>query len=250
MTTRHNSRIYILWTTLVLVAGILLLKHGINKLGLEVLSTTSLHTGILAGTVFVLGFILSSTHTDYKESEKIPTDIVNAIESLHQDASLLNAKEPGFPLKEFTLNLKEILVAFKTDIQNHTQESFKKAKGLGSYFPAMEKLNVPANYIVKLKADQALIIRNILRMHYLLRISPLPSAFILVESISVVMILMLLFTQVGAPADEFVITGFFAFLYVYLLRLIRVMDRPFHAEGTTQDDVSLFQIEEQIKKFS
>jgi hypothetical protein len=246
----NTKRIFILWTTLVAVAAILVLKYVINQAGWEFLAITSLHTGMLAGTIFVLGFILSSTHADYKESEKIPVEIANAIESLHQDAILLNAKETSFPLQKFKSSLYTILVTFKQDIQNHTHESVKKAKALGAYFPIMENLNVPANYIVKLKQDQAAIIRSLLRVSYLLRISPLPSAFILVEAISLVMVLMLLFTQVGRLVDEFFITGFFSFIYIYLLRLIRVMDRPFHTEGTTQDDVSLFIIEGQIQKLS
>jgi hypothetical protein len=232
------------------VGGILVLKYAINKLEWEALTITSLHTGILAGTVFVLGFILSGVHTDYKESEKIPVDIVNAVASLQQDALLLKSKEPSFDYNGFTKILKDLLHLFKKDIESHGRESLEEIKKLGEYFLEMEKLNVPANYIVKLKQDQSIILRNMLRAHYLLRISPLPSAFILVVSIVVISITLLLFTKIGALVDGLVTLGFFSFVYIYLLRLIQVMDKPFHAEGTTQDDVSLFLVEEQIKKLS
>lgn len=137
-----------------------------------------------------------------------------------------------------------MLLLLKKDIQHHGRESLSKTQELGKYFLEMEALGVLANYIVKVKQDQAVIIRNMLRMHYLLRIKPLPSAFVLVESIVFIMIVLLLFTDVGAVQDDLVISGFFSFVYIYLLNLIRIMDKPFHAEGTTEDDVSLFLIEE------
>lgn len=235
---------------MVMAAAILLLKLAINEADWEFLSVTSMHSGILAGTIFVLGFILSGAHSDYKDSEKIPVDIANAVESLRQDAELLKTKEPSFPLDEYFADLKSLLLLVKKDIQSHGRESFTITKKLVGYFADMEKLNVPANYIVKLKQDQATIVRSLLRMHYLLRISPLPSAFILVESIVFIMIGLLLFTNIGKVSDELTTTGFFAFIYIYLLHLIRVMDKPFHAEGTTKDDVSLFLIEEQIEKLN
>lgn len=246
----NKKRFQIFLNTIAAVIVILFFKHLINIAEWEIFSITSLHTSILAGTIFVLGFILSGAHTDYKDSEKIPVDVVNSVESLYQDAILLKAKEPSFDLRGYAKILTELLYFMKKDIQSHGRESFVKTKELGQYFLQMEKLNVPANYIVKLKQDQSTIIRNMLRMHYLLRISPLPSAFILVQSIVGIIIAMLIFTHVGKDIDELVTTGFFSFVYIYLLNLIRVMDKPFHPEGTTQDDVSLFLVEEEIEKLA
>lgn len=245
-----HKRFNIFWSSALVATVISLLKYLFNYFSLEPLVITPLHTGILAGTVFIIGFILSSTHADYKESEKLPVDIATATGNLYQDALLLHSKEPRFPIHDFAVLLKDLLVLLKKDIAHHGRESFSKTNELGKYFLTMESLGVPPNYIVKLKQDQAVIVRAMLRMHYLLRIQPLPSAFILVESIVFIMIALLLVTHIGATPDELIITGFFSFTYVYLLKLIKVMDKPFHAEGITEDDVSMFLIEEEINKLS
>ncbi len=214
----------------------------------EILSVTPLHTGLLAGSVFVLGFILSSTHTDYKESEKMPVELTTAIESIHQDSVLCKQEYPDFKLNELQTLLNGILIAFREDVQNHTDNAFVKAKELAQYFKQMEKLGIPANYIVKLKQEQNTIIKIILRMHYLQKIQPLPSAFILVKSIVFIIIAMLLLTKIGDLRDEIIVTAFISFIYIYILKLIKVMDTPFHPSGATQDDISLFLLKEQQER--
>jgi hypothetical protein len=233
----------------IVVAVLLLVKYLIYKQGWEVLSITPLHTGILAGSVFVLGFILSSTHADYKESEKMPVEIVTALESMFQDGILFVKDHSEFPLQEYKAALAEIPRLIKKDIQHHTQESFPKIKALAAYIKQMEKAGMPANYIVKLKQDQYMVIKSVIRMYYLLKIKPLPSAFILVEFIVYAVTGMLLLTKMSTILDGLAVTGFLVFVYLYMLKLIEVMDLPFHKEGSTQDDVSLFLLEQQHERF-
>jgi hypothetical protein len=232
-----------------IVALLLIVKFVLYKLDWEVLSVTPLHTGILAGSVFVLGFILSSTHTDYKESEKMPVDVVTALESLYLDGKLFAQDHPDFPLKEYREALAKIPLLIKEDIQHHKQNSIEQVKLLSPFFKQMENMDMPANYIVKLKADQNVALKWVNRMYYLLRIKPLPSGFVLVEFIVYTVIGMLMFTQMTTILDGLVVTGFIAFLYLYIFRLIQIMDIPFHKEGSTQDDVSLFLLEQQHERF-
>ena len=235
----------IFFETLAVVVLIVILKIAFQYFGLEISNITALHTGLLAGSVFVLGFILSTTHSDYKESEKMPVELVANVESIYQEGKLFKEKYKRFDDKGFNKTLGEILSSFRKDITSHSYESFKNAKALTGYFVTMEKNGLPANYIVKLKQEQNNIFKVILRMHYLQKIQPLPSAFILVQGIVALLILMLLTTKIGNLTDEIVTTGFLSFIYIYMLKLIAIMDTPFHAEGVTQDDISLFLLKEQ-----
>lgn len=236
--------------TFFIIVGLLIIKAIIHTFGWDILEPTSLHTGILAGSVFVLGFILSSTHADYKESEKMPVVLTTTIESMYQDGLLFKEQYKKFPLDDFRQYLHDIIVLFRKDIHDHGHRSLEKVRGLSVYILQMEKLGVPANYIVKLKQERNTMMSIILRMQYLLRIQPLPSAFILVQSLATLIILMLLFTTVGGMLESFLVVGFFSFIYIYMLHLIRVMDAPFGAEGSTQDDISLFLLKDEQLRLS
>jgi hypothetical protein len=110
----------------------------------------------------------------------------------------------------------------------------------------MEKADVPANFIVKLKQQQALLVRNLFRVNYIQRITFLPSAIILAWSIVVLAIGLLLLTEIEPFVGGMVLSGVITFILVYVLLLIRIIGTPFHSEGKTKDDVSLFLLERTI----
>jgi hypothetical protein len=244
------KRLRIIWRTIIAVSSIVGIKIFLQYTNLEFLSTTPLHTGLLAGSLFVIGFILSSIHTDYKESEKMPVDLTTALESIYQDGVLTQIKYPTFDINGYKKTILEILNTYRSDLHKGEYEAFTKTKELASYFAQMETLGVPANYIVKLKQEQHTIVKIIQRTHYLYKIQPLPSAFILVKSLVYIIIAMLLVTKIGPLIDEVAVTGFISFIYIYVLQLIKVMDTPIHKEGTTQDDVSLFLLDEQKERLT
>jgi hypothetical protein len=246
-----STKFKILRETLVLVLLIMVVKIVLSHFNLEFISTSALMTSIISGSIFVLGFILSGTYRDYKESEYVPVSVVTAVESIHNDA-LLFRKEYGkkFDFDELNRILKDILSLFRKDLLAHSKKSYFKANELTLVYDKLEKLGVPANYIVKLKQDQNTILRGILRVNYIQRIQPIPSAFILVQSIVFGLILILLLTKMDSIVNELMAIGFITFIFIYMLKLIRVLEKPFHEEGSTMDDVSLFHVKEQHLRFA
>jgi len=225
------------------------MKIVIDHYGWEFIATSSLLTSIISGSFFVLGFMLSSTHTDYKESEKLPTDLSTSIESIHNDGLLFKKRYKKFDVEELSDILAKIIILFKKDLIDHTKTSFFKTKELSIVFEKLEKLGLPPNYIVKLKQDQNIIIRITLRANYIQKIQPIPSAFILVESIVVGLIIILLFTKMDSLFNELMAIGFVTFIFIYMVKLIKVLEHPFHLEGSTMDDVSLLHLDEQANRF-
>ena len=53
---------------------IVLLKYGFHLLNWEPIEQSSLHNGVLSSATFVIGFLLSATIADYKESERLPSE--------------------------------------------------------------------------------------------------------------------------------------------------------------------------------
>jgi len=73
-----------------------------------------------------------------------------------------------------------------------------------------------------------------------------PSAFLTYAITGVLIILvMLMFTDMGGQLESLVTLGFLAFFFVYLLRILNVIDKPFKVgKERTDDDVSLFLLTE------
>src|SRR6187402_2399232 len=63
-----------------------LMKFLSHRYELEVLELNALFTSLIAGTIFLIGFLISGVLSDYKESEKLPSELSASIKSLYDDA--------------------------------------------------------------------------------------------------------------------------------------------------------------------
>jgi len=105
----------------------------------------------------------------------------------------------------------------------------------------LENTDVPANYIVRLRAEQAGLRKAVLRVYQIQREEFLPSAHAMIYSFAVLILVLLAFTKIGTEAETLVTVAFLAFFFVYLLRLLDVINRPFKVgHKRSDDDVSLF----------
>ena len=129
------------------------------------------------------------------------------------------------------------------DLLNGGDETIVAVERLTESFLEMDRLGVPPNYIARLKQEQALVVRNLMRAAYIQRIAFLPSAYTLVEIMLALLITLLMFTRVATGVTDAILLGFISLIFVYILRLLRVLDSPFRASGAGLDDVSLYQID-------
>jgi hypothetical protein len=83
-----------------------------------------------------------------------------------------------------------------------------------------------------------------LRLCYVQWINFLPSAYILVQTIVVLIVALPVFTKIEPVFDSIVILVFLTYLFVYILKLLQTLDRPFREDEKTMDDVSLFLLHE------
>ncbi len=240
-----SFRIFLL--SLVITVIIIVIKYIFHIQLWEVVVLSSLHGSVISGAFFVIGFLLSTTIADYKESEKIPADFSSNLENMFEDASSIKRNHKRFKLKEFATQLRVIAESFQSDVRNKTRNAHLEIHKLNDHFAHMEKVDVPPNFIVKLKQQQAQILRSTMRVGYIQRITFIPSATILARSIVVLSITLLVFTKIDPFYGGLLITGGISFSMVYILKLISVISTPFHSKGATQDDVSLFLVNDTIR---
>ncbi|MEY3871617.1 MAG: hypothetical protein RLZZ296_612 [Pseudomonadota bacterium] len=224
--------------------AIVTLKFLFHYFNFEPIEQSSLHSSVSSGVFFVVGFILSATIADYKESERIPSDFSAAIDDMYEDAKAIHPSYPVFDLEGFRQQLHAVALSFGKDVREKSHDARKEVRALAAYFSSMESGKVPPNFIVKLKTQQFSLLRSLYRASYIQRISFIPSATILVRSTVALLIALLLLTNVDPFYGGLALVGLISFILIYMLILIDTISTPFHAEGKTRDDVSLFLMSE------
>lgn len=241
-----SYRIFV--TSLVVTVLLIAAKYALHAYDLEPIVLGSLHGAAISGVVFVIGFLLSATIADYKEAERIPAEIAATLEDMNEDAMSFYENYPKFDLKKYQKQLQKVTLAFDDDLRNSkNDEARQEIRALGKLHAQMEKAGVPANFVVKLKQQKASLLRHLLRVNYIQRITFIPSATILAWSIGALAVGLLLLTKIEPFVGGMVLSGVIIFILVYVLQLIRVIRTPFHDEGKTKDDVSLFLIDRTLR---
>lgn len=236
----------ILLIALISALLIVAVKYCFHLLAWEPIEQSSLHNGVLSSATFVIGFLLAATIADYKESERIPAEFAANIEDMYSDAEIIHETYPDFDLEGFRAQLQEIAYTFDNDVRMVSRGVSTKIRPLNAYFGEMEKAGVPPNFVVKLKQQQVLLLRHRKRITYIQQIKFIPSAGILSESIVVLVITLLIFTNVDPFAGSLAIIGIISYVLIYMMLLIRVISTPFHLAGKTRDDVSMFLIDSAV----
>lgn len=244
-----SFRTYRIFFMSLIAAGLIVAaKYILHHFELEPITLGSLHGSVISGVVFVIGFLLSATIADYKESERIPAEIASTLESMSEDALSIQDNYPKFDVAKYQEQLHAIARGYLVDLRSSSRKSMTRNElhTLNKLHSQMETAGVPANFIVKLKQQQAVLLRHLFRVNYIQRITFVPSATILAWSIVVLAATLLLLTDMDPFVTSTVITGAIMFILVYVLLLIRVIRTPFHAEGKTRDDISLFLLERTV----
>ena len=240
-------RYRLLYQTAALVGLVLVAKIGLHALGWEFIALSPLHSSIVAGGIFILSIFLAGILPDFKEAERLPSDFTATIDNMYEDGLSIEKNYPEFDSTGFREALTSALAAFRHDIIHDERTAYEEIHEIGDALAQMDVAKVPPNFIVKLKQEQGALIRILLRLYYIQRITFIPSAYYLVVSTAGTVIAILLFTNLEPFSASAVALALVAFIFIYLIQLIGAANKPFHREGATRDDVSLFLVEEAIE---
>jgi hypothetical protein len=234
--------------TLLIVVALVALRALLWSVGLEGISTTPLTSSIVAGGVFVMGLVVAGTLSDYRDAERAPTDLAAGLYAFLREAESFE-KVWGKPdMRVLRERLIAIVTTLRSDINTGiTRDCQAAIEGLGESLLELEESDVPANYVVRLRSEQAGLRKSILRVYHIQREQFLPSAKAMIYTIVIVILGLLLVTNMGGLAESLITLGFLSFFFLYLLRLLNVIDTPFKVgQERTDDDVSLFLLTEFI----
>lgn len=215
------------------VLGIAALKVLLGALGLDILSLSPLYTGLVAGTIFILGFLLAGTLADYKESEKLPGDLAASLETICDECLILQQDKQAPEAAECLAAVRDLAATIERWLRNRDEvdEVLDDIRGLNRHFLAFEPLTQP-NFIVRLKQEQSAIRRMIIRIDTIRETSFVGAGYAIGELTSIVLMVGLVFTNVGGLDVELFLLSTLAFVLGYMLLLIRDLDNPFEYDGS------------------
>lgn len=214
------------------VVFVAIAKLIVDYLGWDVVELNALYSALVTAAVFLIGFLLAGTLTDYKESEKLPTEIAARIETIADECEILFADKSAPEARACLDHLQRL--AKQINDWLHGREKVDLALGslreLNADFLAFEPLTQP-NFIVRLKQEQSAIRLLVLRINTIRETSFVGSAYVIAELTSALLIGSLMFANIPQLGAEIFLLTMVAFVLAYMIALIKDLDEPFEYDG-------------------
>lgn len=225
---RIKTKWKLAFNTIPFIFGVILIKLVIHHYNIEFLSLNALFTALISANIFLIGFLISGTLSDYKESEKLPGDIANAIQSMSDEAFIVlqnkNSKEAKDYIKHL-INLAEELNNWFHK-KTKTEQIYYLIFQLNEYHLKFEPLT-QANFIVRMKNEQNNLRRIVTRIHTIRETSFLGAGYAIAEIITGIIIFGLVFLKLDPFHEKMYFVSFVSFILIYMIFFIKDLDNPF-----------------------
>jgi hypothetical protein len=239
-----------------LVILVAILKYVSHRYGLEVMELNALFTSLVAGTIFLIGFLISGVLSDYKESEKIPSELSASIKTIFDDSYTIYKSKNSATALQF-IEFQKIFVTSLTDWlykKERTSSILKKISMMNDFLIEFDKEGVQANYIIKIKNEQNSLRKMIMRIDTIRDTEFVGSAYAIVEAMGFLVALGLIVIKIEPFYASLFLTSLVTFLIFYMFLLIKDLDNPFdysvHGERGTEISLKpIHDLENALKDF-
>ena len=237
-----HSRWGLALKTVPLVAVIVLLKFAVHYWGYEFLTISSLFTAIISANIFLIGFLVSGTLVDFKESEKLPGDLSACMDTMADECLIIYKNKQCPEARDFLTKLAK----FNNSLidwfhkKERTERLMQKLRSFNDDFLALEG-QTQANFIARLKQEQNTIRRILVRVHTIRGTSFLGPGYAITEIITFVLIVGLIFIKMDPFYESVFFVSFVSFILIYMIRFIKDVDNPFEydEQHSSDDEISL-----------
>jgi predicted membrane chloride channel (bestrophin family) len=227
---RGNPRLLV--HTLPVAIFVVLLKWLYDMSSLRHLDFSPLLTGVVAAEVFIIGFLLTGTASDFKEAERLPGELAASLESMADECLIMD--------EELQLPEARDCLCLLADISGCVRNWLLSNQGLDDVLAKLRELNplfivfapkIQAGFTSRLKGEQNNVRRLVLRMDTMRRTSFVAAGYLVAEVTAVMILILLLVTDIGPLAPTLLVVFVISYFLVYMLALIRDIDNPFEYRG-------------------
>jgi hypothetical protein len=222
-----------------------LLKVSIHLMGWEFWEFDSLTGTLFGAATFVVALVLSGTLSDYRASEQVPSQIVNALEGIHDINLMLAAAHPSYNPQVLRDSLAQIALAL--------DDWLTQGKELAIVLQALEALNPLFAPVMELggsaianrvHTEQAKIRLLVTQIQVNRDTGFLAPAYVLLGLFLAGASIALLLIQAARFSETLTISAFMFTALIYLFVFIRDLDNPFQYDGRSSMDVDLSPLKE------
>jgi hypothetical protein len=235
------------WTGLFCIA-----KLGMHWLGWEPWIFDALTGALFSAAIFVIALILSGTLGDYRACEVMPSQIANSLETIKDTNHTIAAGNPDYQSQP----LQQALV----DVGRSILDWLQAGKEFTIVDAAIDRLNPVLATILVLNGGPGIVnyiqieqakIRSIARQ---MRVNHdtdfLGAAYVLLWLFLGGSIVALLLIDAARFSENLIVSAFMFTLFIYLLFLIKDLDKPFQYDGKSSVDVDLSPLENVCNKLT
>jgi len=230
---KSSKRIWQKWSVAVKILPIVILvailKFLAHKFGFEFMELNALFTSLVAGTIFLIGFLISGVLSDYKESEKIPSELSASIKTLFDDIYTIYKSKNSENARQFIEFQKSFLDSLMDWFykKERTRLILHKISMMNDFFIELDKEGIQPAYIIKMKNEQANIRKTILRIDTIRDTNFIGSAYAIVEAMGFLTAFGLIIIKIEPFYASLFLTLVVTFLILYMVFLIKDLDNPF-----------------------
>ena len=250
-TLNIHARWRLAFKTIPLIVGIILIKFVVHYLGYEFLTLSSLFTAVISANIFLIGFLISGTLVDHKESEKLPGDLASSLETMADEGLIIYKNKKSPVAKQFVyklLQLNESLIQWFYK-KEPTANIMDQLHSFNDDFLAFES-QTQANFIVRMKQEQNAIRKMVHRIATIRDTSFLGTGYAIAEIITTVLIIGFVFIKIDPFYESIFFVSFVSFILIYMIYFIKDLDNPFgyNEKDNLVEEVSLKPIKDTQKR--
>ena len=211
-----------------LIAATAVAKVAADGVGWDTVDLNPLHTGLVAGNIFLIGFLLAGTLGDYKESERIPGEVAARAETIADECEILYRDSGAEAARQCLAQVGVFARSFNGWLRGSStvEAPLEAIEGFNDYFLAFQPLTQP-NFIVRLKQEQALLRLLVFRVNTIKETSFVGAGYVIAWIASLLLVVALVLADFAAIGAELFLVCAITFLVAYLVLLIRDLDDPF-----------------------
>jgi hypothetical protein len=208
-------------------------KYFVHRFDYDIFELNALFTSLVAGTIFLIGFLISGVLTDYKESEKLPSELAGVIKNLFDDTYTIFKAKNSKTAQQF-LDYQRSFTGSAIDWfykKEKTAVILNKISGMNEFFAELDKEGIQPNYLIKMKNEQNGMRKIFMRIDTIRDTNFIGSAYAIVEAMAVLITFGLIMIRIEPFYASMFITVLVNFLIFYMLLLIKDLDNPFDYNG-------------------
>lgn len=229
------------------------IKVTVHYCGLELISINQLFSAVVASTIFLLGFLLNSVLTDFKESEKISAELAASLQTLNLEIQAIQAYYPkvkiAAALAAVTALGQSLLDWLKERITTDQMLARHTQTHAEVVLAAVQIKGDASTLRGRLMQDLAVVLAKVNWVQAIRDTSFAPLVYWMADIAAVLLFAGLVMARAENLPESVFFLAVISFIVILLLRLIDDIDNPFGlSDVNSAENVSIELLEKAVER--